>query len=40
MDYSNDEVVCMYPNPKTFEPGYNCPPIKVKLGQYFRKSAL
>jgi len=40
MDYSNDDVYCMYPEPKTSEPGYNCSPIKIKLGQYFAASAL
>jgi hypothetical protein len=40
MDYSNDEIYCMYPNPVTSEPGYNCSPIKIKLGNYFKKSVL
>jgi len=35
MDYADDVVYCMYPNPVTFNPGYNAPPIKVDLKPFF-----
>jgi isopenicillin-N N-acyltransferase like protein len=40
MDYATDDIYCMYPNPVTSEPGYNCPPIKIPLGEFFKLSAL
>ncbi len=36
MDFSNDHIYAMYPNPKTQAPGFQRPPIKIDLGPRFR----
>lgn len=35
MDYATDILYCMYPNPKTYNPGYNAPAIQIELGTFF-----
>jgi len=35
MDYSDDVVYCMYPDPDAYVPGYSCSPIKVDLKPFF-----
>jgi len=36
MDFSNDHIYAMYPNPVTQTPGFQRPPIKIDLGPRFR----
>jgi len=38
MDYDTNTLYSMYPNPKTSNPGYNCPAIKLDLNPFFSAS--
>jgi len=37
MDYSNDHIYAMYPNPKTKVPGFQRPAVKIDLAPRFNE---